>query len=115
MNFRKLEVYQFAIRFLPLAAEIADGLPARYSSLADQLRRASLSIPLNVAEGSGKRTVPDQRRYFAISRGSAMECAAIVDALAALSLVEAPRAAEADRLLTSLVRMLSKMCLDQEV
>ena len=110
MNFRKLEVYQFAVRFLPVASEIASVLPSRHAGLADQLRRASLSIPLNIAEGSGKTTAPDQRRYYASARGSAMECGAIVDACLALALIEASLAEQADALLCSIVRMLSKMC-----
>ena len=109
MNFRKLDVYQVAVRFLPLAASIAGNLPPRYANLADQLRRASLSIPLNIAEGSGKRFGPDQRRFYAIARGSAMGCAAILDACTALTLIEQPRTEEADQLLLSTVRMLSKM------
>ena len=88
MNFRKLDVYQFAVRHLPLASEIAGSLPPRHSGLADQLRRASLSVPLNIAEGSGKTSAPDQRRFYAMARGSAMECAAIVDACVALKLIE---------------------------
>jgi four helix bundle protein len=110
MNFRKLDVYQAAVRFLPLASAIADSLPPRYAALGDQLRRASLSIPLNIAEGSGKITGPDQRRFYAMARGSAMECAAILDACGALALIEQPRAEEVDQLLLLLVRMLSKMC-----
>ncbi|MBM4321616.1 MAG: four helix bundle protein, partial [Deltaproteobacteria bacterium] len=42
-----------------------------------QLRRASISTPVNIAEGSGKTKEPDQQRYYAIARGSAMECAAL--------------------------------------
>ncbi len=110
MNFRKLEVYQVAVRFLPVAASLADALPSRYSSLGDQLRRASISIPLNIAEGSGKSTGPDQRRFYSIARGSAMECAAVVDACAALKLIGQSEADEADKLLLSAVRMLSRMC-----
>jgi four helix bundle protein len=110
MNFRKLDVYQYAVRFLPLAAAIADSLPPRYAALGDQLRRASLSIPLNIAEGSGKSTGPDQRRFYSMARGSAMECAAILDACRALTLIEEARAEEVDQLLRSTVRMLSKMC-----
>ncbi len=56
MNFRNLDVYQRAIRFLPLASEIASALPPKQAALADQIRRASLSISLNIAEGSGKTT-----------------------------------------------------------
>jgi four helix bundle protein len=110
MSFRKLDVYQTAVRFLPLASEIAGSLPPRCAALAEQLCRASLSIPLNIAEGSGKNTGPDQRRFYSMARGSAMECAAIIDACRALALIEQPRAQDADRLLLSAVRMLSKMC-----
>jgi four helix bundle protein len=110
MNFRKLDVYQTAVRLLPLASAIADSLPPRYAALGDQLRRASLSIPLNIAEGSGKSTGPDQRRFYAMARGSAMECAAILDACSALALIERPRTEEVDPLLLSIVQMLSKMC-----
>ncbi len=110
MNFRELEVYQFAVRLLPLAAQVADALPQRHTGLADQLRRASLSIPLNIAEGSGKTTAADQRRFYAMARGSAMECAAILDACVALNLIPPAQAEEADGLLLSLVRMLSRMC-----
>jgi four helix bundle protein len=78
--------------------------------MADQLRRASLSIPLNIAEGSGKSTGPDQRRFYAIARGSAIQCAAIIDACCALALIEQPQSQESDQLLLSAVRMLSKMC-----
>jgi four helix bundle protein len=109
MNFRQLNVYQFSVRFLPLAAAIADSMPPRYTAIADQMRRASLSIPLNIAEGSGKSTGPDQRRFYTIARGSSMECAAILDACCALSLIETSLAQQADQLLLSIIRMLSKM------
>jgi four helix bundle protein len=49
----------------------------------DQLDRASTSIALNLAQGNGKFTAPDRCRFFDISRGSALECAAALDILAA--------------------------------
>ena len=55
-------------------------------------------------------TGPDQRRFYAMARGSAMECAAIMDACGALGLIEAAQAEQADQLLMAVVRMLSKMC-----
>ncbi len=77
MSFRRLEANQFRVRFLPLSADIAGAraLPHRDAALADQLRRASLSIPLNIAASSGKTSGPDQRRFYAMARGSGMECA----------------------------------------
>ena len=45
----------------------------------DQLLRASGSIALNVAEGSGKRTPKDQSRFYSMALGSLRECQAILD------------------------------------
>jgi four helix bundle protein len=46
--------------------------------LRDQLMRASASVALNIAEGSGKRTPQDQRRFYSIALGSLRECEAIL-------------------------------------
>ena len=46
--------------------------------LQEQLLRASSSIALNLAEGSGKRTPDDQKRFFSIALGSLRECDAIL-------------------------------------
>ena len=111
VNYRNLEVYKLAVRFLPVAAKISRAMPTGYGSFAEQLRRASLSISINIAEGSGKTTRPDQRRYYAISRGSAMECAAIIDACVVLGFVPDEEARLALEILDSVVRMLSRMIL----
>ncbi|MBL9015602.1 MAG: four helix bundle protein [Myxococcales bacterium] len=50
--------------------------PGGTADLQDQLRRAARSIAQNIAEGVGKTTGPDKAKFFAIVRGSAMECVA---------------------------------------
>ncbi len=47
----------------------------------DQLRRASFSIVLNLAEGSGRFSRKDRRNFFVISRSSLFEVVAILDIL----------------------------------
>lgn len=47
--------------------------------LKDQLLRASSSVALNIAEGSGKFSPKDQRRFYSISFGSLRECQAILE------------------------------------
>ena len=53
--------------------------PEKY--LCDQLARASFSIVLNIAEGSGKSSNNDRKNYFTIARGSVFECVAVLDIL----------------------------------
>ena len=50
----KLDVYQAAIDFVALADDVVENLPRGRAYLADQLQRASTSVPLNVAEGAGE-------------------------------------------------------------
>ena len=50
-------------------------------TVSDQLKRASLSIMLNIAEGSSRFTTKDTRRFMVISRGSAFECVAVFEYL----------------------------------
>ena len=77
--------------------------------LGDQLRRAALSIPLNIAEGSGAGGHGDARRFYAIARGSALECAAILDAFSTLGFAEHDELAKALDLLDRIVAMLTVM------
>lgn len=49
------------------------------SSLKNQLRRASSSITLNIAEGAGKYGPNDKKNFYTIARGSTNECMAIME------------------------------------
>ena len=49
------------------------------SSLKDQLERAAASVALNLAEGAGRQTKADQRRFYSIALGSLRECQAVLD------------------------------------
>ena len=109
MHFRKLEVYRLAIAHVSLLTTVRPKVPKGYASLCDQWKRAAMSIPLNIAESAGKTSAADQRRFFAIARGSAMACAAIVDIFRISGLIESETLDQADKMLGSIVRMLSKL------
>ena len=47
--------------------------------LRSQLQKASSSIALNLAEGSGRSTSPDKRRFYSIAFASLRECQAIIE------------------------------------
>jgi four helix bundle protein len=110
LSHERLDAYQVAIQFLAFSTELVRTFPKGHSALADQLRRAALSVPLNTAEAVGKTTKNDSARYFAIARGSALECAAIIDACEILSLLDPARKAQGKALLGRVVSMLSKLC-----
>src|SRR5262245_46196979 len=93
----RLDVYRAAIDFLVLADSIATSLPKGRAYIADHLRRASMSIPLNIAEGAGEFAPNDKARFYRIARCSGTECAAILHACEALKLVD-PGPIEAARL-----------------
>jgi four helix bundle protein len=101
----RLTVYQAAIHFIVWAGPVIDALPKRMA-VSDQLDRASTSIPLNIAEGNGKYTAPDRCRFFDNARGSALECAACLDVLAAKGLVGVEAISDGKTLLHEIVSML---------
>ena len=109
LAYQKLDVYQCAIRFVAITHAISEAIPRGYASLADQLRRAALSIPLNIAEGSGRTGDADAARFYAIARGSAMESGAILDVCEALQVGSNEARREAQRLVVRIVEMLTKM------
>jgi four helix bundle protein len=112
LSFKKLDVYQCSIQLLALTAEVLEvlGQAKGNAVIADQLKRAALSVPLNIGEGAGKSTPADQTKHYVIARGSAMECGAIYDAALVMKLVDAATATQAEELVTRIVGMLTKMC-----
>ena len=110
LTFQRLDVYRCAIDFLALCTPLLESLPRGTSALADQLRRAAMSVPLNIAEAEGRTGAADKARTYAIARGSAMECAAILDVHRVLGLIEEPTHQRGSELLNRVVSMLTKLC-----
>lgn len=111
LSFQNLDVYRCSIEFLALVTEIAKETPRGNAAVIDQLRRAAMSVPLNIAEAAGRTGAADAARVFAIGRGSAMECAAVFDVLRVLGLVSDDRYRCGCELLGRTVAMLTKLCL----
>jgi four helix bundle protein len=106
LDFQRLDAYAVALQFQVVAARL---LPRCTPALRDQLDRASLSIVLNIAEGSGRRPLRDKRRFYAIARGSAFECSAALDVLYLRGLAPAADYTDGQQLLTRLAQMLTKL------
>jgi four helix bundle protein len=109
LDYKRLDVYQSAISFVEVALRLVALLPRGHSALADQLRRAAISVPLNIAEGSAKRDA-ERAHFHRIARGSAMECGAIVDVIGLLGVASETVQERSTELLERTVAMLSRMC-----
>jgi four helix bundle protein len=88
-KFQTLEVWRKAVELADLLIGISEDLPQKYQySFGDQLRRAGLSIPSNIAEGNGRRTHKDSRNLYGVSRGSLYESVNILVVLSKRGLVD---------------------------
>ena len=72
-DFENLDVYKLALSFAKEVAKSTENAPRGHWSLVDQFRRASTSITLNIAEGSGRWHAKDKANFYFIARGSALE------------------------------------------
>ena len=104
----RLDVYRAAIEYVGWAYRFCEGLKG-HRNAKEQLLRASQAIPLNIAEGNGKATDGDRRRYFEIARGSALECGAIQDVLEVYGALSAEENARAKAVLDRIVAMLTRL------
>jgi four helix bundle protein len=81
IDHENLVVYQLAFQFAVDADAMVKRIDKSGAHLADQFRRASSSIPPNIAEGSAKMGVREKAHPYRIARGSATESAACLDLL----------------------------------
>ncbi len=113
-DFQKLDVYKKAKEFHIACKKIMfEKKLDRY--VTDQLGRASFSVPLNIAEGSGKFSKTDRKNYFTTARASIFECIAVLDILSDEDLITKSefeemmlKANELSRILFAMIKNLSQ-------
>lgn len=87
-RFRKFRVYQDAKTLHREVLITVNQFSREYFYLSDQVKRSSLSIVLNIAEGSSKQSDKDFNRYIAISLGSVDETLASLEIALELKLIK---------------------------
>ena len=108
--FENLEVYKQSIQFVSEIQNLIEREGKRLNrSINDQLSRASLSIPLNIAEGNGRWHKAEKRNYFWIARGSCFECVPIIEVLKIKGHVTPEEREEFRARLESIGKMLTKL------
>jgi four helix bundle protein len=114
LDHENLDVYHASLDFLVLAESLVAALPRGRSHLADQFTRAALSVTLNIAEGAGKFSPGDKRRYYLSARGSATESAALLDVWHRLGFASEEQVRSGKAMLESLVARLVNLARSQE-
>ena len=107
----RLDVYRLSIEYVSTAFDVSQSLAGLHRHARDQWLRATQSIPLNIAEGNGKRSLKDRARFFDIARGSTFECAAIQDVLVASGGMDAVISRDMKLKLKRIVSMLTRMAM----
>lgn len=109
----KLDVYRLELELLDwiseLIYEITRSSPPNRTELIEQLDRASLSTLLNTAEGNAKRQGRQRAKFFDDARGSAVECAACLDASVAKHFVSSERIRPGKEMLVRIASMLTRL------
>ncbi|HSR40096.1 MAG TPA: four helix bundle protein, partial [Phnomibacter sp.] len=81
LNHQKLFVYSEARLLSKHCYQFTKTLPPEERfNLVIQIRRAALSIHLNLAEGASRKSLAERKRFYEIARGSAIEIDAALDA-----------------------------------
>jgi four helix bundle protein len=76
-KFEQLEVWQLAIEYTDICYALAEQLPRHEEyNLTSQLRRAAVSVALNIAEGSTSQSDAEQARFLGLALRSLIETVA---------------------------------------
>jgi len=79
-SFKELDIYKRSKELLKQVYQITEKYPEKEKyNVISQLRRSILSIPLNIAEGYGRKSKEDFKRFLKISLGSSNEVEALLE------------------------------------
>lgn len=107
-SFRKLNVYVKAKELVKQVYLLLKKFPREEQyALCDQLRRAVISVPSNIAEGSGRQSDKDQAHFYTIAYGSLMETFSQLDVACDLGYISQEEFNQMELLINEEAKMLA--------
>jgi four helix bundle protein len=80
LNHQKLDIYGISRQFVLECYRLTKELPGEEKfGMISQIRRAALSVHLNIAEGASRKPAAERKRYCEVARGSVIEIDAALD------------------------------------
>lgn len=106
LNHKKLDLWKYSIQFVELIYELTKNFPPEERfGLTSQLRRASVSVSSNIAEGSSRKSSKERARFYEIARSSLVEIDTQLIIAIKLNLIDTKSAKPVESLLERLFAM----------
>ncbi len=86
-SFENLEIYKRSLKLSVQVCKLASNFDFKYSRIRDQFIGAIISIPLNIAEGSGKNYEKEKIQFYKIARALLFEYLPILEISYNLNLI----------------------------
>ena len=108
LNYRKLNAYQYAKELTCAVYSIIKEFPAEERhALSDQLRRAVVSVPSNIAEGASRSSIKEQIHFIEIAYGSLIETMCQLEIAHDLGYITKERLCNIEELVKTVAQLLS--------
>lgn len=109
-SYKELIVWQKSIQLVKEIFLLTDELPkSEIYGLVSQMRRAVVSIPSNIAEGYGRRSVKKYAQFYSIAYGSALELETQLIVCNELKFISSEQLTKVQSLLEEVLKMLNSM------
>ncbi len=109
-EFRDLVVWQKAMDLTVMVYNLVKHLPREESfALTDQIRRAAVSVPSNIAEGQGRITSKEFIRFLSMARGSLWELSTQIELCERLHYLDKNQTATIHNMITEIAKMLNAL------
>lgn len=110
LSHTKLDVFAVSKEFVIHCYEATDTFPPKEKFvLVQQIRRAALSVHLNVTEGCSRKSLAERKRFCEIARGSVIEIDAALDVAVSLGYTSGEKLTKVGALLIRTFQLISKM------
>lgn len=111
---KNLDVWNFSKQLVAEIYRLTSSFPKEeLFGLTNQLRRASISVISNIAEGSARKGSTERKRFYEISRSSIVEIDTQIEVSLALGLLKKDDVEKLDEIINHLFAMISKMIIKQ--
>jgi len=110
LNHKKLNVWKEGINLVKMIYKLTESFPKNeIFCLSNQLRRASVSVVSNLAEGASRKTKAERIRFYEISRSSIVEIDTQIEIAKELKLINENQLTELENKISHIFSMLSNL------